>query len=113
MKTFLVETSFVITNTIWEPAADSDFLFMAILWFSLFWFLLFVGGGLFLAYQRIDLRTSTFAAGAALVAYTLFGSGAWWWRTTETTPSNRTSASSSSSIETARAGAAGSGAAGP
>ncbi|MEO1244778.1 MAG: acyl-CoA dehydrogenase [Pseudomonadota bacterium] len=46
---------------------------------SLFWFLLFLGGGLFLAYQRVDLRTATFSAGAALVAYTLFGSGAWWW----------------------------------
>ncbi len=46
---------------------------------SLFWFALFVGGGLYLAYQRVDLRTATFATGAALVAYTLFGSGAWWW----------------------------------
>lgn len=46
---------------------------------SLFWFLLFVGGGLFLAYQRIDLKTSTFAMGATLVAYTLFGNGSWWW----------------------------------
>jgi acyl-CoA dehydrogenase len=46
---------------------------------SLFWALLFVGGGIFLAYQRIDLRTSTVAAGLALVAYTVFGSGAWWW----------------------------------
>ena len=46
---------------------------------SLFWALLFVGGGIFLAYQRVDLRTSTVAAGLALVAYTVFGSGAWWW----------------------------------
>lgn len=46
---------------------------------SLFWLLLFVGGGLFLAYQRIDLQRSTIAAGAALLAYTLFGNGAWWW----------------------------------
>ncbi len=46
---------------------------------SFFWLLLFVGGGLFLAYQRVDLRTSTFATGAALVAYTLFGDGSWWW----------------------------------
>ena len=46
---------------------------------SLFWALLFIGGGIFLAYQRIDLRTSTIAAGLALVAYTVFGSGAWWW----------------------------------
>ena len=46
---------------------------------SLFWTLLFIGGGIFLAYQRVDLRTSTVAAGAALVAYTVFGTGAWWW----------------------------------
>ncbi len=46
---------------------------------SSFWLLLFVGGGLYLAYQRVDLRTATFATGAALVAYTLFGNGAWWW----------------------------------
>ena len=46
---------------------------------SLFWALLFIGGGIFLAYQRIDLRTSTIAAGLALAAYTVFGSGAWWW----------------------------------
>ena len=46
---------------------------------SLMWFLLFVGGGIFLAYQRIDLRTSTIAAGLALLAYTLFGDGWWLW----------------------------------
>ncbi|NNC77651.1 MAG: acyl-CoA dehydrogenase [Woeseiaceae bacterium] len=46
---------------------------------SLFWLLLFVGGGLFLAYQRVDLRTSTIAAGAGLLAYTLFGGWSWWW----------------------------------
>jgi acyl-CoA dehydrogenase len=46
---------------------------------SLFWFLLFVGGALYLAYQRVDLRRTTIAAGAALVAYTLLGDGAWWW----------------------------------
>ncbi len=46
---------------------------------SLFWLLLFVGGGLYLAYQRIDLRTATVATGAALIAYTIFGEGAWWW----------------------------------
>jgi acyl-CoA dehydrogenase len=45
----------------------------------LFWALLFVGGGIYLAYQRVDLRTSTVATGIALVAYTVFGSGAWWW----------------------------------
>ena len=31
------------------------------------WLLLFVGGGIFLAYQRIDLRTSTVAAGLAVL----------------------------------------------
>tara|TARA_R110002049_G_scaffold54869_35_gene152509 strand:- start:5429 stop:7984 length:2556 start_codon:yes stop_codon:yes gene_type:complete len=46
---------------------------------SLFWLLLFLGGGLYLAYQRIDLLRATIAAGAALLAYTLFGDGAWWW----------------------------------
>jgi acyl-CoA dehydrogenase len=46
---------------------------------SLLWALLFVGGGIYLAYQRIDLRTSTMTAGLALAAYTVFGGGAWWW----------------------------------
>jgi acyl-CoA dehydrogenase len=46
---------------------------------SLFWALLFVGGGIYLAYQRIELRTSTIAAGIALAVYTVFGGGAWWW----------------------------------
>ena len=46
---------------------------------GLFWALLFLGGGIFLAYQRIDLRTSTIATGVALAAFTVFGSGAWWW----------------------------------
>jgi len=46
---------------------------------SLLWALLFFGGGIFLAYQRIDLRTSTIATGIALAVYTVFGSGAWWW----------------------------------
>ena len=45
---------------------------------SLFWLLLFVGGGIYLAYQRIDLRTSTIAAGVALAAYTIWGDWAWW-----------------------------------
>jgi acyl-CoA dehydrogenase len=43
------------------------------------WLLLFIGGGVFLAYQRIDLRTSTSVVGAALIAYTIFGDGSWWW----------------------------------
>ena len=47
---------------------------------SLFWLLLFVGGGIFLAYQRIDLRTSTIAAGFAVLAYTIFGEGAFLWK---------------------------------
>ncbi|MCB1280888.1 MAG: c-type cytochrome, partial [Salinibacterium sp.] len=34
---------FFRANTVWEPAADSDFLFMAILWFSIFWFVLLIG----------------------------------------------------------------------
>ena len=49
---------------------------------SLFWALLLVGGGIFLAYQRIDLRTSTFAAGAGVGAYafyTIFGNGSFAW----------------------------------
>ncbi|MGI9199463.1 MAG: acyl-CoA dehydrogenase [Woeseiaceae bacterium] len=49
---------------------------------SLFWFLLFFGGGVFLAYRRVDLRTSTVAAGVAVVAYTIYtfsGGGFWLW----------------------------------
>ena len=42
---------------------------------SLAWFLLFAGGGIYLAYQRIDLRTSTVATGLALLAYTVFVGG--------------------------------------
>jgi acyl-CoA dehydrogenase len=46
---------------------------------SLFWFLLFAGGGIALAYNRVDLRTSTIAAGIALLAYSIFGSGGFFW----------------------------------
>ncbi len=46
---------------------------------SFAWFLLFVGGGIYLAYQRIDLRTSTIVTGLALLAYTIFGNGWWLW----------------------------------
>ena len=46
---------------------------------SLFWLLLFVGGGIYLAYHRIDLRTSTIAVGLALLTYTIFGDGGWLW----------------------------------
>ena len=49
---------------------------------SLFWLLLFFGGGIYLAYQRIDLRTSTIAAGIATFAYSYYtftGNGFWLW----------------------------------
>ena len=46
---------------------------------SLLWFLLFAGGGIFLAYQRIDLRTSTIATGAAVLVYLFFGDGSFIW----------------------------------
>ncbi len=46
---------------------------------SLLWFLLFFGGGLFLAYRRIDLLTSTVATGVAVVAYVALGDGHWLW----------------------------------
>ena len=52
---------------------------MAGLTVSLLWALLFIGGGIYLAYQRIDLRTSTIAAGIALAAYTVFGNWSWLW----------------------------------
>jgi len=47
---------------------------------SLFWFLLIFGGAIYLAYQRIDLRTSTVAAGIAVFAYSIytFASNGWW-----------------------------------
>ena len=44
------------------------------------WFLLFFGGGIFLAYQRIDLRTSTVATGIAVAAYIFLGDGHWLWK---------------------------------
>ena len=46
---------------------------------SICWLLLFVGGVVYLAYQRVDLRTSTVALGLALLAYTIFGNGWWLW----------------------------------
>ena len=49
---------------------------------SLFWALLFIGGGIFLAHQRASLRTATIATGvavAAYAAYTLFGNGSFLW----------------------------------
>jgi acyl-CoA dehydrogenase len=47
---------------------------------SLFWLLLFLGGGTFLAYQRIDLRTSTILTGCAVLAYTVFGDASFFWK---------------------------------
>ena len=46
---------------------------------GLFWFLLFFGGGIYLAYNRISLFASTVATGAALLAYSSFGSGSILW----------------------------------
>ncbi len=48
---------------------------------SIFWALLFVGGALYLAYQRVDLRTSTVVTAAAVIAYTIycFATGWSWW----------------------------------
>ncbi len=46
---------------------------------GLLWFLLFFGGGIFLAYQRIDYRTSTIATGIAVAAYLFLGNGHWLW----------------------------------
>ena len=46
---------------------------------SSFWFFLFVGGGIALAYNRVDLRTSTIAAAIALLTYSIFGSGGFFW----------------------------------
>ncbi len=46
---------------------------------GLLWFLLFFGGGVFLAYQRFDLRTSTVAAGIAVAAYLFLGDGHLLW----------------------------------
>src|SRR6056297_949882 len=46
---------------------------------TLFWFLLFFGGAIALAYQRVSLGRSTALAGAALLAYTAFGDGGVVW----------------------------------
>ena len=48
---------------------------------SLFWLLLFLGGSIYLAYQRIGLRTATAAAAVAVAAYTVYtfsGNGLWY-----------------------------------
>jgi acyl-CoA dehydrogenase len=42
--------------------------------------MLFFGGGIFLAYQRIDLRTSTIATGIAVAAYVVLGDGHFLWK---------------------------------
>lgn len=45
---------FFRANAIWGPAAQTDFLFMAIWWFSAFWFVLLIGLSLFwtIKYRR-------------------------------------------------------------
>jgi acyl-CoA dehydrogenase len=45
-----------------------------------FWILLFAGGALVLAYERVSLRTATIAFGIALVAYSVFGHGSLPWQ---------------------------------
>lgn len=45
---------------------------------TLFWFLLFFGGALALAYQRVSLGRSTAIAGGALLVYTILGDGFLW-----------------------------------
>ncbi|MEX2496481.1 MAG: acyl-CoA dehydrogenase [Woeseia sp.] len=46
---------------------------------GLFWFLLFAGGAIYLAYNRVSLFAATWATGIALFAYTIFGSGHFLW----------------------------------
>ena len=46
---------------------------------GMFWFLVFAGGGIYLAYNRVNLLSSSIAVGAALVAYSLFGSASILW----------------------------------
>jgi len=46
---------------------------------TIFWILLFVGGGLYLAYSRLNLFQATVAMAAALLAYTVFGDGGALW----------------------------------
>ena len=46
---------------------------------SSLWFLLFVGGGIYLAYSRSGLLTATIATGIALIAYTILGDGSFLW----------------------------------
>ncbi len=44
------------------------------------WFMLFFGGGVFLAYRRIDLLTSTVATGVGVATYIFLGGGHWLWK---------------------------------
>jgi acyl-CoA dehydrogenase len=46
---------------------------------SIVWFVLFFGGGLYLAYHRVSLRTATIAAALALGVYTVFGDASTPW----------------------------------
>ena len=46
---------------------------------TLLWFLLFFGGALALAYQRVSLGRATAFAGGALLVYTIFGGGGFIW----------------------------------
>ena len=46
---------------------------------GLAWFLLFFGGAIYLAYNRVSLISSTVAMGAILLAYIVFGDGHWLW----------------------------------
>ncbi len=46
---------------------------------SLFWLLLFVGGGIYLAYQRTNLLNATITVGVALAAYIIWGNGSLLW----------------------------------
>ena len=43
------------------------------------WFVVVVAGALYLAYERLSLRAATMVAGAALAAYSLWGSGPLLW----------------------------------
>ena len=46
---------------------------------GLAWFLLFFGGAIYLAYNRVNLLASTIASGFVLLTYTVFGSGNFFW----------------------------------
>jgi acyl-CoA dehydrogenase len=46
---------------------------------TILWFVIFAGGALYLAYQRVSLRVATLVAGIALLAYTALGTGSAAW----------------------------------